>query len=71
MAPTVIEGEVKNGKIILKKALPKAAADMNIQIILTPKSKVKNFRGKFFGAFPHGWGDPVKYQRRIRKEWER
>lgn len=71
MAPTIIEGEVKNGKIVTKKALPKAAADMRIQIILTPKTNLAKERMKYRGSVPHGWGDPVKYQRKIRAEFER
>lgn len=71
MAPTIIEGEVKNGKIIPKKTLPKAVADMHVQILLTPKASPAKERMKYRGSVPHGWGDPVKYQRKIRAEFER
>lgn len=71
MAPTIIEGVIKNGKILPKKNIPKTMSGLEVRIFVLPLSKGQKERMKYFGAIPKGWGDPVKYQKKLRDEFEK
>lgn len=71
MTPKVIEGIIKNGKIFPKKNIPKTMSGLEVRIFVLPLGKEQKERMQYFGAIKKGWGDPVKYQRKLRNEFEK
>lgn len=71
MTIKVINGTIKNGKIIPEIVLPGTASMVGVKIIILPVHDQIKARSKYRGGFGRGWGDPVKYQKEIRKELER
>lgn len=73
MAPKIIEGTIQKGKIVPKENIPKNISGLEVRIIVLGKknTELAKEREKYRGAVPSGWGDPLKYQRKLREEWKR
>lgn len=71
MTPKIFRGKLKNGKIIPEDRLPTSPEELEVQIFVFGPTTPLIDRQRFFGSMKGQWGDPIKYQRKMRKEWER
>lgn len=71
MTTKMINGVIKNGAIIPYQPLPKNFGKLDVKIYVFPQADLLQKRGIYKGAMPLGWGDPVKYQKKQRKDIDR
>ena len=63
----VISGKIKDGKIISGSKIPNFKDGAEVKIFIFPKQKNT---AKFFGKGKGIFGDGLKYQKQLRKEWK-
>ena len=68
---SVISGKIENGKIIPKAPLPAGTNNALVRIFILPAIiKKEKPKKSYFGLVKGVYGDALKYQKKIRKEWD-
>lgn len=74
MAPKIIRGKIENGKIIPETPFSKTIEKKMVQIVVFPiqnNGKEGEHSDRFLGILKGRFEDPLAYQKKMRKEWNR
>ena len=68
MNSKLLNATIKGGKIVPEGGLGEYKHMTYVKVLLIPSSKNSQKRGTYKGSAKKGWGDPVSYQKKLRKE---
>ena len=68
MNTRILKATIKNGTIIPEKGMDLYKNITHVKVIVIGKNDSHDKRKHYKGTLKKGWGDPVNYQRKMRKE---
>lgn len=67
MNSKILNATIKGGSIVPAKGLGEYKHMTHVKVLVIPFSKNSAKRETYKGSLKKGWGDPVNYQKKLRK----
>lgn len=68
MNSKILNATIKGGNIVPEKGLGEYKHMTHVKVLVIPSSKNSSKREIYKGSLKKGWGDPIHYQKKLRKE---